>query len=90
MMAVGRRIVCVCVDVRGLVHCCVFACVWVSQFILLGVFPVAAYTNQTEETSLDETPTLCQPAMKERLSEYLRSHHSLAHTHTHTPYMTTG
>lgn len=53
----------------GKTHCCLFnffflmffaACVWVSWFILLGVFPIAAYTNQPEESSPDETQTLCQ------------------------------
>lgn len=60
-----RVSVCVDVDVYmmcALLHVCV--CVWVSQFVLLGVFPIAAHTNQPEESSPDETPTLCQPARK--------------------------
>ncbi len=52
------ELVCVCVCV------CVRARVWVNWFILLGVFPIAAHTNKLEESSHDETPTLCQPVRK--------------------------
>lgn len=78
---------CVCVDVNAHDAALLHVCVWVSWFILLSVFPIAAHTNQPEESSPDETPTLMPAGEKEKALPlgYLRMPpRPGSHTHKHT------